>query len=506
MEQVSDRHAGTLNGLLDAFDPDKAMTVRVRIDPEHAGAAAVQHTAWMILNLLARADGIVNRIHLECPAAVSVDDRVVPFGDDADLSNRLLQGVRAIGVVAISDDMETRVDRTVIVGPAAARENDTGAIWAIGAGWWGGVDRRVRESWGVLDFDHPIPFGSYMAACFAAGDIFLNVRDPGYATRIGDIAYGWNLWSDTAETAPHDLGPTKMDVDLSGIALAGVGAVGAAWMHALWPVPGLTGSILIADSDKAGVSTSNLNRGLLFTAADINHPKATTASNAARGPLGWSPVVGPIRADHIRGRLLISAVDTNSSRDVIQSMYAPRYISGSTRNLRAEVTVGGHPGIGACLRCFNLPEPELSDQKVRALLADDTSTEVQALAAELGADVADLRLRVNSGACDSVTDRYMNALRDRYGDTAGTHRFAVGFVSAAAGVLLATTTIKYLKGDLRAPDGPSRRQVLQFQRPAAASNGVGDYARDQACPRCGPNPAMPVWLERYEAWPPGAQA
>src|SRR4029079_10317437 len=62
MDRVSDRHEGDLGGRLDPFDASRPAVVRVTVPGDVAASAACQHTAWMLLNLLARADGIVDRI------------------------------------------------------------------------------------------------------------------------------------------------------------------------------------------------------------------------------------------------------------------------------------------------------------------------------------------------------------------------------------------------------------------------------------------------------------
>lgn len=63
--------------------------------------------------------------------------------------------------------------------------------------------------------------------------------------------------------------------------------------------------------------------------------------------------------------LLVAAVDTNRAREALQQRYPPRIISASTRDLRAEVLRVGPPGIGACLRCYNTPEPITADETLR---------------------------------------------------------------------------------------------------------------------------------------------
>jgi len=58
--------------------------------------------------------------------------------------------------------------------------------------------------------------------------------------------------------------------------------------------------------------------------------------------------------------MLLSAVDTNESRQALQERYVPLAFSASTLNLRAEILRCGPPEIGACLSCFN---PVLRNQR-----------------------------------------------------------------------------------------------------------------------------------------------
>ena len=65
--------------------------------------------------------------------------------------------------------------------------------------------------------------------------------------------------------------------------------------------------------------------------------------------------------------LLILALGTNRARSAQQDHYLP-VPSASTRDLRAEVLRIGAPGRGACLRCYNSPEPFVADDNLRRAL------------------------------------------------------------------------------------------------------------------------------------------
>lgn len=504
MESVSSRHEGDLGGTLSTFDPSQAVTVQVAIDPDLADTPAVQHTAWMLINLLARGEGIVSRIHLVCPTKSDARPRTIPFGQATMLHERLLEAGSAIGVAPVTDDTGP-VDRVIVIGRRhPTRPIETTDLIAFGAGWWGGVTFGVPaapSSWEAADAVRGEPFGPYIAACLAAADVFLRIRDP----RRIDVTvglHGWNAWTAESEPAPNQSGPVLSNIALDGVSLAGVGAVGAAWMHTLWATPGVSGRVMAVDADNEGISISNLNRGLLFRRADLGAEKAATAAAAARG-VDWIPVQGRFEEQHPRPALVISAVDTNTARDALQAQYPAQTLSASTQDLRAEVSVAGTPGIGACLRCFNPPERAVSDAELRERAQHDTPDLAEELAQAIGTDSADVQRRLTAPGCDVISERMLAQLRSHYGEDAAPARFAVGFVSAMAGVLLAADTLRLYIDPSSRPTGATARTTFQFHRPDSPVNSTRPYPRDAACPKCAPDsPALAPWRTKHENWLP----
>lgn len=494
MESVSDRHSGDLNGTLKPLDPGTAVTIRVFVPESVAEKPAAQHAAWMAVNLLARADGIVSRVEVDCPD-VTIRERTIPFGRSLLLAQRLIEAGSAIGVVPVGA-ITGQADRRLVVSGHTGERSEPGDLILGGAGWWGGVAIGQRpHAWAELDLSRGEPIGPYVAACLAVAEVFLTIRAPQLvASRPG--CWGWNSWAREGESTPTSLGPAWSALELAEYGLAGVGAVGAAWMHTLWATPRLSGDIVIADADAEGVSLSNLNRGLLFRHADVDRPKATTAAEAAVGAIAWAPFDGRFEAQDRRPRVLVSAVDSNAARDVLQNLYLPYFLSGSTRDLRAEIMIGGAPGVGACLRCFNPPETTVSDDEIRErALAGDPDT-LETIAFDLQADMTSIEARLKPGACDALSDRLLERLRRKYGDEAPS-QFAVGFGSALAGVLLAAETIRFAIDARLWPKEASERITFQFQHPAAGSNRIRPYARDPRCPKCGDDrPAFRLWESR----------
>jgi hypothetical protein len=84
MADVASRHAGTLNGRLAALDSTRPVAVAVEVTEEVSDSLAVQHTAWMVVNMLARLKGVVESVSLSCPKETVVAGRVSPLFGDAD--------------------------------------------------------------------------------------------------------------------------------------------------------------------------------------------------------------------------------------------------------------------------------------------------------------------------------------------------------------------------------------------------------------------------------------
>jgi hypothetical protein len=95
---VGNRHRGSADGALDIGG--RPVSVEIRLG-EDAGQTAVQHTAWMLLNVLSRLEGAVSRLRLRCPGAVRAVPRLSPLiRDGQTLRDALLAGARSIGTPA----------------------------------------------------------------------------------------------------------------------------------------------------------------------------------------------------------------------------------------------------------------------------------------------------------------------------------------------------------------------------------------------------------------------
>jgi molybdopterin/thiamine biosynthesis adenylyltransferase len=478
--------------------------VAVVLDPSTAHLAGPQHTAWMLINLLARAAGVIRSVHLVCPPEVPLASRIVPLAPrEATLEQALLQGAHAIGGVSVSPASAPAPGQTILVVGSAYDGEQSRTRFVTGYGWWGGISSLPLPVPEVYRAS-ALPFGPYLAAALAAAEVFLSVRLPQYSEPAQ--AYGWDCWNQTMTSTSLPGAPADVTgVDLTGTALAGVGAVGSAWVHALWATPGLTGTVILADADSKGVTLTNLNRCTPFGRHHLGLPKADCAAKVcADAEIVWRPHHTRFEELGITPSLLVSAVDTNRARAHLQNRYAPRMLSASTLDLRAEALRVGPPGIGACLRCYNPPETVTGDDELRARTREGGAPAVQALAAEAGVLQAEVQRWLERSECGEVGARLLQSLRLQAEPVQA--RFAVGFTSAAAGTLLAVETIKTLMGQPMREAIPQHNNVtFQFLKPTAAINATGPLARDPQCPACPPtHPAIGAWRNRAaDACAPG---
>jgi molybdopterin/thiamine biosynthesis adenylyltransferase len=487
-DPISSRHESDLGGRFLPFGGADQIAVTVVVPPEVAHLARVQHAVWMLVNLLSRQQGVVSRIGLICPPGVAQAGRVIPLASRAlDLRRALIAGNEAIGVVPVVQDLAA--GRLIALGAVGAVE--TGCLYVTGNGWCGGISAFPVE---IESPESELPFGPYIAACLAAGEVFKEARlKPGSYSTPQSVFY--SAWTRCSSSSLCPAGPIELKRQLE-FALGGVGAVGCALLHALDCCPGISGKAVLADNDKKGLEGSNLNRYVLFGKESIGQKKATEAARLlADSSLEFDPHDQPLEALASIPVVVVSAVDTNPSRAAIQNRYPGQILSASTQDLRAEVLRCGPPGIGACLRCYNPPEIAKSDQQIASEIQGMSDDELAAYAKATGVTVLEVRQWAASQQCGMAGEAVLKHFRDSEPQP---HGFAVGFVSVMAGTLLAA---ELLMGELDTAGAmrTGNRSVFQFWSPLAASNRSSEYVRDPACPMCRPDsPAVRIWSDRYQ--------
>ena len=494
MERVSSRHDGDLGGRLQPGGEAHPVPVSLEVPPQVAAAPAVQHTAWMLLNMLARLDRVVSTVSVSCPPDVAAAERVVPFAPATlSLIDALQTGADAIGIETVAVDFSgIRHPIHLVVGPGEAV---SGAIRVHGEAWCGGFDRH-----GAIDglLDSALPVGPYLAASLAVGEIFKSVRLHPLRYEPTMAAF-YSAWTHTATPEMASDGPSDVTGVILAEMLAGVGAVGCICAHVLWATPGVSGHVLLVDGDKDGIDVTNLNRYLLFGSRHLGLRKASAARDLlSDSGIEWSAFDGLLEEAPRPQRRILCAVDTNPSRLAVQTCWPESLLMASTNELRSEIVRCDPRGGGPCARCYNHHDATTPDDELRRLYLEASRDEQERLADANGASLEDADAWAFRGTCGTTGDRVRDALR-----TAGSwlEAFAVPFVSCAAGTLLAAEAIKE-QLDAPMPLSPAvSRAVLQFWRPTHSA-GAKPYLRDPHCPTCRPDAdAVTVWLDRTSGHP-----
>lgn len=487
MDSVSSRHESTLGGRLATLDQGHPIAVQVVVPPDVAATVAVQHTAWMTINMLARLDRVVSSISVVCPSGVALARRISPLtGGAAALAEGIASGATAIETVPIVLANEP-ADVRLVVGPGDAVD---GGIRVYGEGWCGGIARGAA----IAKADpSPLPFGPYIAAAIAVGEVFRTARIDHVRYPPADSAF-YSLWSHQAAHAYIAGGPGILPVVTLDETLAGVGAVGCICAQVIWAADGVGGKVLLVDGDMHGLDITNLNRYLLFARQHVGLPKASTARDLlACSDIKWSVHDGPLEEAPGLHRRILCAVDVNEARLAAQNRWPESLLMASTHELRAEVVRCDPRYGGPCARCHNDPAALTPDEELRRQFRASSPKQQQEIASRHNADLAEVIAWAETGQCGTSGERVRDALR---GGPSAPPAFAVPFVSLAAGTMLAAEVVKE-QLDAAVPLSPERQHAtIQFWAPAA-SKGASCYGRDPECPLCRPDSeAVAIWRQR----------
>lgn len=506
-EQTPDwRHLLPIPGVDEnRMEASRPLRVLLDVDPSLT-TTGMQHLAWLLVTLLTRG----TRSVIGC-VGISLDDMPLHTGVDPAAPHggpsviaALKSTAEAFGPQAapVLDAVDLPgVDLVLQVGAARPAPPETPVLHITASGWTGAVTPDAGDVPQLEIGDNP--FGSYVAACLAAGQVFMlaRVRDH----RLAPVSLNaWTLTQETdraAEAARIDPGEPAVALDH---VLAGVGAVGTALLLTLWAYVNASGTIRAADADELGVDVTNLNRCVPFSWADLGRPKAEVAAVRLSGRHGLiiEPIVG--RAEHLVDARthLVSAVDTPEAREALQDKYSASAVQASTSGLRLEMLRVDPVASTACLRCFNPPRSTTSDASIRASVAHMDEATIAAHAAAVGTSPDQVREWGRAGGCGQIGDALLGRLRPSDG---GAAQFSVGFMSVLAGILLAAQVVKDAarrSGRIGNPPeniplvGPDARFVTNLLDPSNAPAGVRRYGRDSECPACRGVRAE-IWARRW---------
>ncbi|WP_038975214.1 ThiF family adenylyltransferase [Bradyrhizobium genomosp. III] len=484
IEQLSDRHfRPDPAGILADTAAARQGHVLVSISTAAASTKSGQDALWMLTNLLCRQFKLVTSIIFDIPDLPTFE-KLAAFGQGTKLLQTMLNCVHAVAhnhVVAKSYRPEVAENVTIElhIGKPQGEARAPERLVIFADGWRLFIGREFPEGASTTS---ELSIGPYLAACFAAGEVFKRLRGlkPGKGELLGvDRDLLLSVWSCEAAPSWEALAPDPKlpNMPLPDFYIAGAGAVAQALALGLAGVPGLRGFAVAADPDT--LDLSNDNRYALSAIENDGWPKSPMMK-AFLEPRGlnvfayektWQDYVSGSGRDHKRAELeqlerrylygtILSCVDDNGARHAIQNLWPGLIIGGSTLGLTAKVTTYDMRGDQLCLKCFNAVIDR--NDRVKARL-DHARTlnpdERRQYFEDLKIDPDRASEYLDDPGCGKLGAQDL----DRF--AAGPPMMSVGFVSVAAGVLLAAQFLR-LQLSGRAPlTDRGALTIANFYRP-----------------------------------------
>ncbi|MGH7146420.1 MAG: ThiF family adenylyltransferase [Nitrospiraceae bacterium] len=237
-----------------------------------------------------------------------------------------------------------------------------------GKGWLAIVNQSGNLQ-AVPDQIDENPFGGLLAAALGAAEVFKYLLKPlpGKAHHFGDVTFSAFDYSiNTLAPGP----PLPKNLVLPKSLLAGVGAVGNAFLLSLSYVEGLRGELIVVDEEFLD-DPSNLNRYLLAFEEDIDplnpKPKTQLAIQLFHGrPIEIQTFQGPLDQalqqiydrQIARPQVILSAVDNNEARRSLQKVWPDLVLEGATGGTTSQVSRHEYKKGLACLLCIHTIEAD----------------------------------------------------------------------------------------------------------------------------------------------------
>lgn len=412
---------------------------------------AGQHLVHLLVNLLARQHGVVKHvmlrvIHAQLHAGVILSPRI----DGGTLEEGLVQLGVAVGAGSTTTHRANETAPTVVVyvGPGLdPRSFSLPGIAVTGYGWHSNASTVAS----LPEFSNSStnPLGPYLAACIAAGFVF-------------KAAYGrWNVVD-----AKHDMWRLGSDpepeldtIQIPPTYVVGLGAVGAAFAYSLAASQGLTGRLI--GIDPQDMSETDSNRLLSGTTETIGVSKADLFSRLFQGGITAYPYRGRWPADYLgdpgrhtapevwreeealRFQWVISCVDRDRDRVGIANALPRHILSGSTLGMAAQTAYYSVAGDCECLACRHRTPQQLGVEEIaHKLRAVDVNGRERWYDAHGASDRerASIEEYLSDPRCSGPGEADLARLGIQ-----GEVDWAVGFVSAAAGVLIAARLLRAVR-------------------------------------------------------------
>jgi molybdopterin/thiamine biosynthesis adenylyltransferase len=358
-ETESHRSAKALRQLVErARLPLKHGHVEVVVPSRVAREPAGQHLLLMLVQLLARMKGVVHRVSVR------------EIGDVPRVPGVPLEGNHiGVGLQTLVDGLsgaasEYRCDLDLdparsVPHVSVGLGDDSSADIRVGADGWRAL---TGEFVNLSEWSARAPIGPYLAACFAAAEVFkLLLKINFQFSEFRPIGNAVLSLIDYSQGPDATVGPDVDSLELSGITVAGAGAGGTAALYALASFAQVTGRIGVVDPGK--LKESNLGRYLLSDYNQVHehlgkvdsvkrffarHAPDVTVDGYASP---WHETPGPWRR-------VLCAVDTPEARWDVQGSAPEEIIEAGTMNGTLYAALRIVPG-GWCLECKHPRDPEL---------------------------------------------------------------------------------------------------------------------------------------------------
>jgi molybdopterin/thiamine biosynthesis adenylyltransferase len=505
--QLGDRHLrADLDDRLGRVAQGTWNVVRVTASTTVSETFGAQHTLWMLVNLLARQFAVVHELQIAVPS-LPLSPGVALFGEAEDLEQTLVRSAEMVAGSAMRvRAVQARGEpctAEIIVGRLESSLAARFSISALGSGWRAFAGRPEHAPAMLPEGRNAL--GPYFAACLAAGEVFKHLR--GLRDGKGHFieALFLSLWDfearDSWEALPE--GEWRSPLNLPIFWLVGCGAVGQALAAALAACQDVRGYCTAIDGER--IDLPNLNRYPLATQLELDVSKSELTAHylrygsieayayTGRWPAYASDSNRPPQRDDVqkleadyRYPLVLSCVDKNTARHAIQNFWPGYLMGGSTSGFAIEVNAYDMQSPFECLKCFNRPEPAgPSNNDIVAELRALPPDERRARADSHGADWAALEAYLADPKCGRLGEAEITKFRDEAVD------WSVGFVSVAAGTVLAAQLLKYaILGRGAFPEEKGNSLRFNFFNPAllwtkhlrrsecdCARDGRADYER-----------------------------
>ena len=442
----------------------KKCTVGIKISREFAVCWEGQLLLWMTCNLVGRLKHVITGTEICIPRGTqTLMPRFVPFGHfSRDLRNALSDALelcsRGCSVTFSDDDLHQSHDIVILVGHDATTRAKAKFVKNVACNGW---LARVGDAEDLRDMPYSTgrnPFGACAAACLIVGEVFKFARkmDRNKGEMIGSLCL--STYDLKCRTGTDGLKNPPMDelVNLGRLQVVGSGAVAHGLCQAIFPIDDLSGDLLFLDRSKdpnhtdETIESTNLARYIMAANPDEGRPKSELLAERMSHT--------GIRTDYSDDGLeayvnnqqewfshVVSCVDNNEARHVIQDRIPDIIHGGSTLDMMVQVSVFDLSCAGCqCLKCFNDKRNGPGDDEIREQLVNRPAEQRKELARKNGISYEEMEQDLDS-PCGSLSDKY--ALL--FSEYVGGPEFSVNFVSVLTGILLAAEVVKGTSNSLK---------------------------------------------------------